>query len=176
MEIKVVNIMVGLFVVMVAGGCGGGGGTPAASGTIRTTTSSPTTTTTTTTTTIMTSTGNLTLTASFLPKQPKAGELVTFSFVMDDPDASVDYVCGNSYYGYFPFYIAHMPCPPRVCWGQDIGKVYSPVHGHSEWTQTTTYKDPGTYTAIFSKRSGDLSGCNPYGDDVTLSLPVVIYP
>jgi len=141
----------------------------------RTTTSTTTTTTTTTSTTLMKSTGNLTLIASYLPKQPKVGELVTFSFIMDDPDASVDYVCGNSDYGFY-MYLDHIPCPTRGCYGQDIGKVYSPVHGHREWTQTITYTQPGNYTAQFYKRSGDWSGCNPYGDDVTLSLPVVVSP
>ena len=129
----------------------------------------------TTTTTSGISTGNLTFTGSFSPVQPKVGEPVTFSFVKDDPDASVDYVCGQWSYGTSEFF-DHIPCQPRGGICPNTGTVYTPVHGHREWTDSYTYTKPGTYIAQFTTRSGDLYGCNPYSDDASLTLEVVVTP
>jgi uncharacterized protein YfdQ (DUF2303 family) len=98
-----------------------------------------------------------------------------FSFVKDDPDASIDYVCGMWSYGTNEF-IDHIPCPARSSNCLNTGTVFAPVHGHREWTTTYTYTKPGTYTAQFSTRSGDFLGCNPYSDDAYLTLAVTVTP
>jgi len=120
-------------------------------------------------------TGNLTFTGSFSPRNPRAGETVTFSFVKDDPDASIDYVCGYWDYGDpDQGYIDHINCAASCNQAPNPGQAFMPVHGHREWTTTYTYKTPGTYRTGFTTRSGDLFGCNPNGDDASLSLEVVV--
>jgi hypothetical protein len=113
-------------------------------------------------------TGNLRFTAQYSPTHPRAGEAVIFQFVEDDPDAPVAYVCGFSTFGDG---FGGLGCPQRGtrC---DPASIYESLHGHAEQTSTHTYAMPGSYSLRFAFRSGDFFGCNPYGEDASLSFTI----
>ncbi len=119
----------------------------------------------------------LTVQVTSSPAEPRAGEIVTFHVVVEDPDAEV--------------YKEHNQ---ERDWGDGTSDVSSSIHGDSilmygPWTPPSrngsrheasfehVYSEPGTYTARFSFAS--FSGCagrDPYGSQGQATVTVTVRP
>lgn len=117
----------------------------------------------------------LTVTVTASPATPKRGEAVTFSVVVDDPDARITRNFNNSR-NFGDGVVDAAPSSPVSC-PQQFG-VWTPpprAPDHYEVTFQHVYAAEGRYSASFSFESS--SGCGgpgPYGGQATGSVVVSV--
>ena len=119
----------------------------------------------------------LTVNVTYAPVSPRAGEEVTFTVIVEDPDARVMRNFNNRR-DYGDGVVDDAPPFPASC-GQAFGPWTPPVKVPDRLTTTFqhVYTRAGTYTASFSFES--TSGCvggDPYGSRATGSVTVDVAP
>ncbi len=119
----------------------------------------------------------LTVNVTYAPASPRAGEEVTFTVVVEDPDARVMRNL-NTRRDYGDGVVDEAPPSPASC-GQAFGPWTPPDKMPDRFVTTFrhVYKRAGTYTASYSFES--TSGCvggDPYGSGATGSVTVNVAP
>jgi hypothetical protein len=117
------------------------------------------------------------VTVTYAPTTPRRGEAVTFTLVVEDPDARVTRNFNNRR-DYGDGVVEAAPTSPVAC-PEGFGAWTPPpkVPDRLDTSFQHTYSAPGTYTASFTFES--TSGCvggDPYGSRATGFVTVTVGP